>query len=582
MAIQPSVTRYAALRKLLALSPATVAVTCSDISAVPESFYRADDPWPAYQQLTYARSAGLPGLYATWLWRALHEHSQCDPALDGARTAIISALVDYAAGNESLKLCAMVNNRPAFDRCLFHLRTWYAGLGPTGQKFTERLQQLTKALNAGPEHWAQALNRFNQVCDKELARAALLAERMQTSELGRIKIAHARRRVNDIYNEQVAQRQLPESALEFIDHIVLPSLQYLLINESEQAPDWSFWLQVLRLIVWTVNPDKPPEDRQAFFNKGPALLSQLETKAVSKAFAQHVYHDYLDELSALIISLLKGHEVDTITAPKRHISAELKSLSQLQSGAAKHHFCNGDWLEFDDGISLIRCQFLMQVPNTDTLLFVNRSGHKVLQKTIAQMSVCFDAGIAQPIPTTPGLSTALTTVAARMENMQEHLLTQARAAQTERQNLKQQQQAQQQAKNRLLQTRHEAELKARQEARRLALEHDAQQRAIKERQASQARQAHEQQMRDTLDKLTLGTWADLPLDNGKPVRCKLAVSMRSSNKYIFVDRVGQKIAELLYDDLLGFLQRGEATFYQPEQPFESRLETIVRGLRRTE
>jgi hypothetical protein len=574
--------QYQDVRELLGVGPLTAPAKLGDISELETTFYQADDPWAAYRELPFARQAGLPGLYAAWLWHALQDNVQCDHALDASRSAMIGAIVAYVASDEPLTVAHVKQNRQLFDQCFFHLRTWYSGLGPTGRKFTERLTALSEALAKGPEQWAAALTSFNQACDKELDRAAMLAERMQTSELGHIKIAHAQQRVTGIYNDVVALHQLPEATLDFIDHIVLPSLQYLLINESEQAPDWSFWMRILRLIVWSVNPEKSPEDRQAFFNKGPVLLSQLENQSVSKAFSGNVYRDYVDEFSAQIITLLKGQAIETVTAPKRQVSAEVESLSQLQNGGAEHHFSAGDWLEFDSGETLIRCQFLMQAPGTDTLLFVNRSGHKVLQKTVEQMSACFDAGIAQEIPKIPSLSAALAAVNARMENLHERLTTQALAEQQEREKLERQKQALIQAKKRQLLVKKEAEVKARAEAERLALERAAREQAIKARQLSEAREAREQQLRDTLDNLTLGTWADLPLDDGKAVRCKLAVSMRSTNKYIFVDRVGRKVAELLYDDLLGYLLRDEAVFYKPEQGFENRLETIVRGLRRTE
>lgn len=573
--------QYQTLRQLLGVAPLSAPAQCRDLCELGEAFYRADAPWAAYTGLPFARQAGLPGLYAAWLWRALYDNRQCDDALQENCAAIERAVVSYAARDEALRVEHIKQNRKMFDQCFFHLRTWYPGLGATGRKFTERLTVLTDALTSGPEHWSGALKVFNHACDKELERAAKLAGRMQASELGRIKIAHAQQRVTGIYNDVVALHPLPESTLDFIDHIVLPSLQYLLINESEQAPDWSFWRRVLRLIVWSVNPEKTHEERQTFFNKGPVLLSQLENDAVCKAFSTHVYRDYVDEFSAQIITLLKGHNIETVIAPKRAATAEVESLDQLQNGA-KHYFSAGDWLVFDTGDTLIRCQFLMQVPGTDTLLFVNRSGHKVLQKTAEQMSACFEAGIARELPKVPVLSAALAAVDARMESLQERVIKEASAAQEERDKLERQKQALRQAQERQLQAKKAAEAKARAEAERLAQERAAREQAHQAQQASKAREAREQQLRDTLDNLTLGTWADLPLNDGKPMRCKLAVSMRSTNKYIFVDRVGSKVAELLYDDLLDFLRRDEAVFYQPEQGFENRLESIVRGLRRTE
>ncbi|MDO3387543.1 DUF1631 family protein [Gilvimarinus sp. SDUM040013] len=576
-------SRYSEIRTLLALGGASFApASAAQLLSVGEDFHRADDIWPAYQRLPFAANAGLSGLYGCWLARALADNVHMVAQLAPVKSRILEYLLAYTAEDESLNLQYLNDNRRALDQCFFHLQSWYEGLGGSGRKFLERTEQLCTAMQAGPEHWAPALEEFNKLGDRELDKAAILAERMQTSEQGRIRAGMAQQRVTAVYNEFVALKPVPESTLSFIEEVILPSLQFTIINGSEHDSDWNFWVRVLQLMVWAVNPEKSEEDRQAFFQKGPALLSKLETTKANRVCTDSVYQSHLADFSEQVIILLKGQAPETVTAAKKQVSTEIEALKQLQTSSQEHRFSRGDWIEFDDGEQSIRCQFLMQATGTDLLLFVNRNGHKVLQKSVEQMTVCFEAGIAREIPQVPVASAALTATNARMAQLQQQLQARAQAKQQERDEAERKQREAHAARKRDLAARKEAETKARIEAKLLAQKQREQEQAALERRQAEEREAHEQAMCDKLDHLTLGTWADLPLADGKTVRCKLAVSMRSTGKYIFVDRVGTKVAELKYDELLAYLVEGRAVFHQPEQGFENRLETIVRGLRRTE
>ncbi|MBU2884396.1 DUF1631 domain-containing protein [Gilvimarinus agarilyticus] len=575
--------KFTEIRSLLGLATNQRApVTVSALHSVDHDFYQAEDIWPAYQALPYGSNAGLAGLYATWLAKALADNLLVPEDLQSYKEQLLNRILTYVVSDESLQLTVLHGNRRALDQCFFHLQTWYNGLGASGRKFVERVELLCGAMQSDTSVWAQALEDFNKLGDRELDKAAMLAERMQVSELGRIRAATAQQKVTDIYNHVVARRMLPESALVFIEEVILPSLQFALINGDDHDSERNFWERSLRLLVWALNPEKSEEDRQAFFQKGPALLSQLETAKANQVCTPDVYQSHLDDLSTQVITLLKGQTIDTVEAAKKQESEDAESLKQLQTGAAQHQFASGDWIEFNDGQQRLRCQFLMQAPGTDKLLFVNRNGHKVLQKSVAEIAACFDAGIAHEIPHLPVLSAALTAVNARMGQLQQQLEARAQVKQLERQRLERKALEIKQAKAKVQAERKVAEAKARAEAERLAQEKIERERQEREQQEAEQREAKEQAMRDLIDQLTLGTWADLPTEAGKTVRCKLAVSLRSTGKYIFVDRVGTKVAELKYDELLEFLLQGKAVFYQPEQGFENRLENIVRGLRRTE
>ncbi|WP_020209980.1 DUF1631 family protein [Gilvimarinus chinensis] len=581
MSTKPDVSERALrLYPLLKGGVPTGPVETAELMSLPTEVLQAEDSWQAYSAQAVSAAAGLPGLYAAWLWHSLHNNTDCDRAIAPQVQRLGAFLVAQVVADESLALGPLRECRRAWDEVFYHVQTWCDSLGPQGAKFYQRLDALVAALEAG-DNQTQALTAFNQACAKELDRAALLAERMQASELGRIRAVHAEHKVAELYNQVVAGRLLPEPILAFIQQQLTPALQFELINGSDQSTTWSFWSRMLRLMVWSLNPDKSDSDRQAFFNKGPALISQLERAEPPPSCSAESYQGFVGDISACVIQLLKGLSIETISAPVREVNGEAEALKHLQAGGESHHFSAGDWLEFH-GETQLRCQFLLQAPGTDQLLFVNRNGQKALQKSAAQMRACLDADIAREIAQIPVMSAALTAANGRLAQLE--ALYEARevaAAEAREAELKRRQQLAE-ARAREAAARQQAEAKARAEAERLASEAEAARVRQQQQQEAERKAAHEQKVRDEIDGLTLGTWADLPTKDGRSIRCKLAVSMRSTGKYIFVDRVGSKVAELQYDELLAMALAGRAVFYPPEQRFENRLETIVRGLRRTE
>src|SRR5690606_7553082 len=95
----------------------------------------------------------------------------------------------------------------------------------------------------------RALNGFNDDGDKDLERAQRLAARLEASELGHIRTAAARHRIDSLFNQYVAGRPLTEEVATFIAQSLLPSLQFMLISTPDDSDSLDFWTRMLRLIV---------------------------------------------------------------------------------------------------------------------------------------------------------------------------------------------------------------------------------------------------------------------------------------------------------------------------------------------
>jgi ATPase subunit of ABC transporter with duplicated ATPase domains len=79
--------------------------------------------------------------------------------------------------------------------------------------------------------------------------------------------------------------------------------------------------------------------------------------------------------------------------------------------------------------------------------------------------------------------------------------------------------------------------------------------------------------------LNLGARIELIINN-EPVRCKLAVIIAATGKYIFVDNLGRKIAELQRENLIQALLDNQLVLLNNGDSFDDQLVKVIRGLRK--
>ena len=80
--------------------------------------------------------------------------------------------------------------------------------------------------------------------------------------------------------------------------------------------------------------------------------------------------------------------------------------------------------------------------------------------------------------------------------------------------------------------------------------------------------------------LNVGAWVELLSDNQQKQRCKLAVIIAASHKYIFVDNLGRKIAEYQREQLIQDYLTEKIIFINNGDKFEDQLAKVIRGLRK--
>ena len=82
-----------------------------------------------------------------------------------------------------------------------------------------------------------------------------------------------------------------------------------------------------------------------------------------------------------------------------------------------------------------------------------------------------------------------------------------------------------------------------------------------------------------VDAMVMGNWVELHQEDGKKFRCRLAAIIRSTGKYIYVNRSGMKVAEYNRMNLARAIKRGEVSTLDDGLLFDRALESVIGDLR---
>lgn len=560
-----------------------------------------------FQAAAPSAAAQLRLASADQLCQQLFAGEQFDQALAAPLQALRAAIAPSIAAQDDFYCDADHPLRKVLQCLLTHGRSWYPRDSKISQQFYEKLSLLIQAsIDYAHKHNSSRLNaEQTETCQwftREAERAAMLEQRLCDTELGNLKIMGAECRVLDLLNRALAHKQFPQEATAGLVGTLKSELRHNLLTQGSDSDFWKKWQLLLPMIAQVFNEGTQSE--QLLYKNIPIILSELELSLALNISQTEAYQLWLSQLSDVLMLRIKQQPVACTTFyalgyPEGYSDITTRVTDSVMQQA--NNVSMGDWILFsaEDG-SLVRCKLALTNADSDQLLFVDSNGRKVMAKSIKDFSICLSTGIAKkllPIDINRCIVALLQKLLQQAQQQQaERAARQAQAAaEAEQQRLLAQQQA---AADKAEQERKIAEenaarraaaQKALAEARALA-EQKAQRAAMQaaadeaERErlaaAEMAEQLQQQQLANQqISALNLGARVELR-QHTDVLRCKLAVIIAATGKYIFTDNLGRKVAELQRDQLVQLLLAKQLTLLSNGDNFDDQLVKVIRSLRK--
>lgn len=542
-----------------------------------------------------------------------------DAQLD-AKLQPLWELIIAAISHDDEFFCAADHPMRELLGALLKGRYWYPREGKPAQQFLDHYLDMVSAASASlvnPDEidTAALLKPPRRFCDwltTEEKRAAMLESRLCETELANLKQISAETRVVDLLNKYLAHRALPTEIYPLISGTLKSELQCWAFTstaeELAELPLWKSWNRLLPALGNLFAADENAVDDQHLYRQIPPIIAELERSSEFTINDQNSYQHFVQTLIGLLMAAIRKQTLEiSIFTPLAQSAGQSSSNTRVPASLLQQteRIHPGDWFIFSsENNQALRCKLALKNPEVDQLLLVDHTGRKAMIKSHKDFALCLSTGIAKKLPeiniqqlieqelpvwierANKSVQAQLLVQKQRAEQVVKAIIAQQQAAAeiAEKQRAENDARMQQQ-----LEARRAAARKALAEARALADEQrrrEAEQAAESERlrieqAATLAAEslARQQSAQQTISELQVGAWLELTIE-GIQHRAKLSVIIASTNKYIFADQVGRKVAEYHRDQLQELIAQDQIKVLRNGDNFEDQLAKVIRGLRR--
>jgi hypothetical protein len=330
------------------------------------------------------------------------------------------------------------------------MATASVGWSKDGDRDGRFLQMLEQTVQRVIAEYADDLGLFRELehefsafLEKQKKQSEVAEQRATDAALGREKLTAARRAASEIVSTRIGTRELPPLAR---DVIINPWSSFLVLTHLRQGPESSEWKSAVNFVdavVWAGMPKTQEKDFARLRTLLPQMQAFLRHGLGMVGFGEHDAQRLVAGFGALFESMHQREVVldhaETIAAAERSLETASQSPAAGSAAAAEPEVVEaplpdddeflqrvrnlkvGTWVEFADGTANPeRAKISWISPFSARLLFVNRKGLKVAERSVYTLANEMRSGVAQILEVAPVFERALNSIMTRLKY--EHLL----------------------------------------------------------------------------------------------------------------------------------------------------------------
>lgn len=251
------------------------------------------------------------------------------------------------------------------------------------------------------------LDDFLAFHQDERRRNELLEQRTRDAEEGRARALQAKQRVQQVLNQRLRGRVLPQVVVHMLVQAWSQVLLLAWLKQGEASQAWRDALQAMDTLLASITP---PHEPQALLQQVPGLLKALRDGLSSVALDSLATREFFLQLEQLHLRACAGIEVppggegqpwaDVLVAedivltmaeepacvPLRVDDGQAAALRQVQ------RLRIGTWFEVLDEDEPLRCKLVARIDSSDRLVFANRTGMKVREWSSTSLAQALQRG----------------------------------------------------------------------------------------------------------------------------------------------------------------------------------------------
>lgn len=278
------------------------------------------------------------------------------------------------------------------------------------QKIEQIVQRLLSDFVDDPEIFAELLADFMAYVSDEQRRSELLEQRTRDAEEGRARAEIARLQVEHVLSQRLQEHQLPAAVQRVLREAWSQVLLLTCLKQGYDSSEWRAALKTMDDLIWSIQPHHDVASRQRLLEMVPGLLKALREGLASAAFDPFSTSEFFTELESLHVQTFQQTrpELADATTADSAVAApaptpvdepfELPRAAERITGLTNDSLewvdalSVGAWFEILDVEQKLRCKLAAVIRPMGRLVFVNRTGMKVLDRTREELALDYQEG----------------------------------------------------------------------------------------------------------------------------------------------------------------------------------------------
>jgi hypothetical protein len=299
------------------------------------------------------------------------------------------------------------------------------------------VQRLLNDFVDDPAVFSELLADFLAFTSDERRRSELLEQRTRDAEEGRARTELARQCVEQVLNQALLGKVLPQRVVVFVQEAWSQVLLLTCLKHGDQSAEWHADVQSMEQLIWSVQRHDESDASLRLLALVPGLLKSLRDGLSSSAFDPFATSEFFSELEALHVQLFERpgqklerpvdtpvmvevrQEVVLRTADEGPVDAASVRLPEDDAGLLQvDQLRLGCWVEFqEDEENTLRCKLAAIIEATGKYIFVNRTGMKVLERSRTGLALEFRRGAVRALDDTLLFDRALESVIGNLRRL---------------------------------------------------------------------------------------------------------------------------------------------------------------------
>ena len=380
---------------------------------------------------------------------------------------------------------------------------------------------------------------------------------------------HAQIQASRAIRQAVWSQPVPASVVSFLDETWRKYLYLLHLKLGMQHPQWQQAAEDIQRIVWLACEATPQQLSAEVNGQLPGLLRRIR-EALAQTRTDSDNQKFPEVFAALLAA--RARNVPDAGLPLGELPDEPDDQTDAAQDSNRHDMpLRGACLLLKQGQVWQRVRVVSAPPPHDYVLLADFAGGRIAALSPTEWREAYSNGQIQPLPDhdpvmqllpqLPGvLQPLLSSDSERRDRQQAEAAEQEKVAAAAAQRQREAQRAA------VFEQRRQQEASER--AERIA-------NARREAEATALLKQQHQQATAMIDSLRGGALLELRRDDGQFRSCYLAMLRSADHIYVFVDRLGQKVAEHSKDELIALMLADGLRVIESGSTLDSALQNLV-------